>query len=283
MMGYIVKNQYGVVSVQDEATVNEPHEIRFIDSHYKLHFTIPDHDMVIIDYHDERGRKACTCHYIDDYHFRITSVSGYGSVYHICEFAERMERIGATVVPFPEKRIIWSDRNLDLKDWIVDLHDEYPELNREQLTEKMYEVNAEYLGDERINLNIQCNSDIIAIADLGRWNGRFPGYKVIESGNIADCLYSAQDSNEWFVDREGEFCSTQVHHDGQNFIYYRTWKDGVDDYDKEALLDSIFAGKATRADIDRLTEKLGKRIAEVYGWDFPDPEVKTKVKDNGAR
>lgn len=284
-MGYVVKNQYGVISVQDEATLNDPHEIRFIDSHYKLHFTIPDHDMVIIDYHDERGKKAFTCHYIDDYHLRMVSGNGSGSVFHICELAEKMERAGAAVIPFPEKRIIWSDRNLDLKDWIVDLHEEYPELNREQLTEKMYEINAEYLGDERMNLDVQVGSDIIAIADLGRWNGRFSGYKLIESGNLADCLSSGQDSNEWYVDREGEFRSTQVHHDGTNYIYYRKFKDDASWDDRDELLGKIYEGKATQEDIDKLTDKLGTKVAEVYGWDFPDPEpaVKAKNKDNGAR
>ena len=40
--------------------------------------------------------------------------------------------------------MIWQDIDLDLKDWIVDLKEEYPDLSDDELTQKMYEINAEY-------------------------------------------------------------------------------------------------------------------------------------------
>ena len=30
------------------------------------------------------------------------------------------------------------------------------------------------------------------IADMELWYGRVPGYKIVESGNIADCLHSSK-------------------------------------------------------------------------------------------
>ena len=67
--------------------------IRFIDSHYKELFRIPDGGKVKIHYswNEEQIR---TCRYIDDYHVEIGS-----NLYHICEFAERMEQNGNTVIP----------------------------------------------------------------------------------------------------------------------------------------------------------------------------------------
>ena len=49
-MGYVYKNVYGVLAVQDEATINEPKVIRFIDPHYRERFTIPDGDQILIRY-----------------------------------------------------------------------------------------------------------------------------------------------------------------------------------------------------------------------------------------
>ena len=48
----------------------------------------------------------------------------------------------------------------------------------------MYEINGEYLNDERENLDIQLSQPILVIGDLGMWNGRRMGYKEIASGNI---------------------------------------------------------------------------------------------------
>ena len=67
--------------------------IRFITPHYKEVFRIPDGDQVRITTSD--GEKMdYVCRYIDDYHVEVGR-----NLYHICEFAERMEQAGNTVVP----------------------------------------------------------------------------------------------------------------------------------------------------------------------------------------
>ena len=168
-----------------------------------------------------------------------------------------------------DKHIVWSDINLDLDDWRDDLLAEYPDASENELIEKMYEINNSYIDDERVNLNIQLPREIIAIADLGRWNGRFSGYKIITSGNIKDCLYSDCDMNEWYVDKKGDFRCRAVHHDGTNYYLYRTFKDNVSDYQIANFKDKIYEGKATRADVTRITRRLGDEIGKIYGWDFP--------------
>ena len=50
---------------------------------------------------------------------------------------------------------------------------------------------------------------------------------------------------------------------------YRTFKNGVSDNQIENLKEKLYNGTATRADITRLTHRLGDEIGKVYGWEFP--------------
>ena len=168
-----------------------------------------------------------------------------------------------------DKHIIWSDVNLNYDDWKDDLESEYPELSEDERYQKMYEINGDYLDDERMNLNIQLAAPIIVIGDLGRWNGRVSGYKEIPSGNIKDCLYSDTDMTEWYVDKYGDLRADAIHHDGTNHYLYRVFKDGVSEQQKDTLKEKIYYGKVTRADITRVTKRLGDEIAQVYGFDIP--------------
>ena len=60
-------------------------DIRFIDSHYKDLFRVPDGGCIQIHYPDETVVKPCK--FIDEYHTQIGN-----NVFHICQFAEIMER-----------------------------------------------------------------------------------------------------------------------------------------------------------------------------------------------
>ena len=175
-----------------------------------------------------------------------------------------------------DRHIIWSNMNLEADDW-RDSYKEYLEINgldddpndENKLYEYMVEANDDYLSDERRNLDIQFSQPIIVIGDLGRWNGRVTGYKMIDSGNITNCLYSDTDYTEWYVDKYGDLRANAVHHDGTNHYLYRVFKDGVTDTQIENLQDKIYNGKATRADITRVTKRLGDDIAGVYGFPIP--------------
>ena len=167
-----------------------------------------------------------------------------------------------------DRHIIWSNMNLEADDW-RDSYKEYLEINgldddpndENKLYEYMVEVNDDYLSDERRNLDIQLSQPIIVIGDLGRWNGRVTGYKMIDSGNIKDCLYSDTDYTEWYVDKYGDLRANAVHHDGANCYLYRVFKDGVTDTQIENLQDKIYNGKVTRADITRVTKRLGPLLS----------------------
>ena len=70
-------------------------DIRFIDSHYKDLFRIPDGGCIQIHYPDETVVKPCK--FIDEYHTQIGN-----NVFHICQFAEIMERNNAHYMAEPE-------------------------------------------------------------------------------------------------------------------------------------------------------------------------------------
>lgn len=164
--------------------------------------------------------------------------------------------------------MIWSDINLNYEDWKDDLEADYPDpdYSEDDRMRIMWEVNSEYLEDERLNLKVFLSEPILVIADLGLWNGRRMGYKEIDSGNIADCLYSDDDYAEWYVDELGDLRCKAIHHDGTNFYLYRVYKEGTTEEQRENLKEKIYRGTASRADITRITRRLGDDVASVYGF-----------------
>ena len=81
--------------------------IRFITSHYDTLFRIPDGGTVEVRFPDRVFISRCE--YVDEYHVKM----GY-DYFHICEFAELLEKQGGTVRPEPEideERAAWSMGN----------------------------------------------------------------------------------------------------------------------------------------------------------------------------
>ena len=77
------------------------------------------------------------------------------------------------------------------------------------------------------------------------------------------------DYSTWYVDKNGDFRCDSIHHDGTNHYLYRAYKDSVSDTQIENLKEKLYRGIATRADITRVTRKLGDEIAHVYGFPIP--------------
>ena len=67
--------------------------IRFITPEYKEKFRISDGEKIRITFSDGEVKER-VCRYIDDSHVEVGD-----DLYHICEFAERMEQCGATFIP----------------------------------------------------------------------------------------------------------------------------------------------------------------------------------------
>lgn len=165
-----------------------------------------------------------------------------------------------------KRKVIWSNYNLDYEDWKDFFDDEYPGLDVDERIDLMYELNNEYLDDARMNLDIPVSEEIIVLGDLGLWNGRKSGYKEIHGHSIKDCLHTDTDYATWYLDDRGDLCCEAIHHDGTNHYLYRVFKPDVSGTRKENFLEKVLRGTVTRADITRTTQRLGDKIAEVYGW-----------------
>jgi hypothetical protein len=163
--------------------------------------------------------------------------------------------------------IIWSNCNLNEEDWFESYREHCEcndiEFDESKISNYMYETNDMYLDDERINLNKQVDGNILIIADLGLWNGRKQGYKLLNTRNIADILYSDCDYVEWYGDGKNIKC-TAHHHDGTNYYTYRVVREGRN---IQNLLDAIYNGEEiTSKKLNYYTKSLHSYVAQIYGW-----------------
>lgn len=73
--------------------MSDEKNIRFIDSSYNTLFFVPDGGNIVLTYSDgEKVTRPCT--FIDEYHTQV----GH-NIFHICQFAEIMERNGTAYAP----------------------------------------------------------------------------------------------------------------------------------------------------------------------------------------
>ena len=127
------------------------------------------------------------------------------------------------------------------------------------------EVNAGYLDDERMNLNIQLEHPILIIADLGLWYGKRKAYKLIKAGNIRDILYAQMNDSEchWYCDGYN-ICCWEGHHDGANHYTYRAIRN-EDNIDR--FLEQLYYGKPfSTSTFNYNTRSIAKDDARVYGF-----------------
>ena len=156
---------------------------------------------------------------------------------------------------------------------VMDNYGEEVKLTREEYgkslaDEKIYEecrfMNETWREDEKAELKNVSEGEVLAIADLGGWNGRGPGY--MELGSLEEAVCSSCDYERLYVDSNGDLRKDESHHDGSNSILYRYWKEGLTERQKENFLNKICHGECTQKDITRYTRKAGVGIADVFGW-----------------
>ena len=165
------------------------------------------------------------------------------------------------------KHIIWTN-DIDYKDWKDDLESQYP--SEEGYTEDdwvrlMYELNDDYLEDEKANLNKDLGRNIVVFADLGLWSGRRNAYKIINSTNLNSIFTnSCGDFVEWYVEGKDVKCRDS-HHDGTNYYTYRLLKDGYTEDD--------FYGRYIQDVMKKMTEPIGKYVADIYGFELENNDA----------
>lgn len=138
-------------------------------------------------------------------------------------------------------------------------------LSEEDIYNECSELNNLWFYDTKRELETaDSGKGLIAIASLGFWNGRKSGYKKIDS--LVDCLSTSDDSLELYVDSNGDLRRTTSHHDGENYVLYRYWKEGLTERQKENFLLKVYKGNYTQKDIARYTCKAGLELSDTFGW-----------------
>jgi hypothetical protein len=157
------------------------------------------------------------------------------------------------------KFVMWS--NYDVKPDKKYYDENYPEMSEDQRMEDAIEVNYQSLDYLKSDMDIQLSNNIIAIADIGRWNGRVLGYKMFESGNIKDIFNTECDYAEWFSDGYNvKFKGS--HHDGNNYCEYREVRDNVN---IDTFLNKIYKGeKLTRKQINYYTKSILPEVLKAW-------------------
>jgi hypothetical protein len=170
------------------------------------------------------------------------------------------ERKNGKIVLYPvnkQKRVIWS--NDDYDEWAEAMADE---ITDEEITPEYYGFCRENdLDDERANLNVEVDGYIVAYANLGLWNGRVRGAKLIGT-NVSQILYTNDDYATWFCDPHNVKAET-IHHDGRNYVLYRV----AETKEKaELLVNRIAYGGMSEENFRRATKSLRPYVANVFGW-----------------
>lgn len=153
------------------------------------------------------------------------------------------------------------------EDWRKD-YEEWLEMNEYtpediSLEEYIQDSLAIFAQDEYSNLSKECGQ-IIAIADLGLWDGRHSGYKLNMKGTI-NAIFDMINTDDYEVYVEGnDIKATIHHHDGTNYLTFREVRKGRN---IQKLCDMLYEGEeVTSQMISSYTRPLGNFVKEIFGW-----------------
>ena len=117
------------------------------------------------------------------------------------------------------------------------------------------EANYDRLDALRKKFDKELSGRVLCVADLGLWNGRRSGYRVL-GGNLSSIFDVTATT---FAFDAHNVIGEEIHHDGTNYYTFKLIPDGVD---AQPLLNAIYYGKATPKMIRRYTRSLRKYVAE---------------------
>lgn len=154
---------------------------------------------------------------------------------------------------------------------IIKDYAECNEIDVKDIDEELkYAIISDYLEMEIEELDINCNvyleNPILVIADVGRWNGRKIGYKIIDSGLLSDIFHLNDrcDYHKYYSDGYNIHCEA-THHDGINHYEFREIKN-MDNID--LFLHSLLNGKYTnnRRMLNHCTKSILPEFKKIYDF-----------------
>ena len=165
-----------------------------------------------------------------------------------------------------------EEARTDYKEHLIDMgNTEAEALETIALDNNVYCFIAEnqdmiYEDEYNHNLNVEINSKLIAIANIGRWNGRRCGYKEL-SYNL-NSIFECWESCDYIklYSEHGNIKGIGAHHDGTNYVTFRKLIDNITDSQLELLENAIYenAGNVENY-IKRYTRSIYKDVKKIYG------------------
>lgn len=149
----------------------------------------------------------------------------------------------------------------------------------DELEEKISELNFEYLEDEKVNLNIKTQGEIIAIGDDDTYEYlgnniksvvAFVHNKVTEGCNISLCV-----KNQSYGEIE-----LQADTDCTSYAF-REMRADLTDKERSNFEQEIIQGTIKASDYAKYSTSLGQSVCDIYGFEFKND--KSIRKDNIER
>ena len=125
------------------------------------------------------------------------------------------------------------------------------------------EMESMWFNDELENLDQELEGRIIAIADLGLWDGRKSGYKIggtnlNEVMSIGNHDYVKVYSDGFNIRKESS------HHDGTNRMLFRMVRENRN---IDHFTDMVYNGNPiSKSVLNYYTKSIEKNIRNIYGW-----------------
>ena len=136
-------------------------------------------------------------------------------------------------------------------------------ITEDMIQQKVYEDIDMSFRDEIENLDKKLPNNIIAIADMGLWNGRVQGYKVL-GNNLNEVVSSTIgcDEKEVYCDAYN-VRAAGYHHDGRNYVLYRELRE---DRNIDNFLEKIYNNETiSSSTLNYYTKSLRPYIKDIYG------------------
>lgn len=151
------------------------------------------------------------------------------------------------------------------------IREEYPEIEEGSNTwwDILNDEMCIWYEDELSNLST-VKGDFIALADLGRWNGRHIGYKEIGYKRLDEAVKELNHRDymdiTFGIEDDNEFVYEGHHHDATDYITLREWRKGLSDEAKERFLDKVYEGTVTEKAMRWYTKSIANKTKAIFGW-----------------
>lgn len=135
------------------------------------------------------------------------------------------------------------------------------DVDEEMIQEEAYFLKDVYFEDLQKEIKDFKLNDVLCLANLGLWNGRKPGYKVVDGSILNQGVFS--DSYYSIFLEDNDLRAVDPHHDGTNYYIFREIKDNVN---IDNLLNDIYSGKEiSKQKLSYYTKSIYPAFAELYG------------------